>query len=75
MGVLLDEFLTGLNLIPHQVRLPHAQLQLHLQCLPASMVRVERLHGGFPELLGIHFTQTLVTLQRNAISILLGNLC
>ena len=71
MGMLLDKLLAGLNLIAHK-------LTYHTFCLSRIFdAHLEHstgrgLHGGFPELLGVHLAQTLVTLQRNAVSI--GNL-
>ena len=63
MGVLLNEFITGLNLIAHKLA-DHA-LAFSAGIFDAYLKHGagRGLHGGLPQLLGVHFAQTLVTLQ------------
>jgi len=62
-----DEVFPDLNVFSHQCLEDligfHRILDIYLPEDP-----VLGIHGGFPELVGVHLTQTLVALDRNALS-------
>src|SRR5438105_4054172 len=59
LGVRLDEPLTGIDVGAHQDIEDLVRLDCILD-LDAQQHPVLRVHGGFPQLLGVHLTETLV---------------
>ena len=61
-GVFLDEFLAGFHLLAHKLAHHalglHGVIDVHLQKRAGC-----RLHGGFPQLLGVHLTEALIALN------------